>query len=64
MIDSERTNIITKKFVSDGQIFVRPRTREGRTKLIDYLESKGFCCVENQSYTKQGTIESRFPPGN
>lgn len=61
MIDSERTDIITKKFVSGGQIFVQPRTREDRTQLIAHLESKGFCCVENQSYTRQGTIESRFP---
>ena len=30
-------------------------------QFIDYLESKGVCCVENQSYTEKGTMESRFP---
>lgn len=55
------TDKIAKCFAAGGQNYVHPATEEDRVKLIEYLESEGFSCVENQSYSRQDTIESRLP---
>ena len=43
------TDKIAKCFAAGGQNYVHPTTVEDRVKMIEYLESEGFSCVENQS---------------
>ena len=57
-VDTDR---IARKFDQGGQLFVRFFAEEDRLKLIEFLESEGFYCVENHSYSRRGTIESAFP---
>ena len=55
------TDKIAKCFAAGGQNYVHPLTEEDRVKLVEFLESKGFSCVENRSYSRKDTIESRLP---
>ena len=57
-VDTDR---IVRKFDQGGQLFVRFFEKEDRLKLIEFLESEGFYCIENRSYSRRGTIESVFP---
>ena len=40
---------------------MHPSTEEDRVKLIEYLESEGFSCVEDHTYSRKDTIASRLP---
>lgn len=42
-------------------MFIKCTSKEDRIKLIEFLEAEGFCCVENRSYSREKTIESRLP---
>jgi len=42
-------------------MFIKCTSKEDRIKLIEFLEAEGFCCVENHSYSREKTIESRLP---
>ena len=55
------TDKIAKCFAAGGQNYVHPLTEEDRVKLVEFLESEGFSCVENRSYSRKDTIESRLP---
>ena len=55
------TDKIAKCFAAGGQNYVHPFTEEDRIKLIEFLESEGFDCVEDRSYSRQDTIASRLP---
>ena len=55
------TDKIAKRFAANGQNYVHPLTAEDRVKLIEFLESEDFSCVENRTYSRQDTIESRLP---
>ena len=55
------TDKIAKCFAAGGQNFVHPSTEEDRVKLIEFLESEGFSCVENHTYSRKDTIASRLP---
>ena len=55
------TDKIARKFDQGGPLFVRFFSKEDRLKLIEFLETEGFHCIENRSYTRRGTVESPFP---
>ena len=55
------TDKIAKCFAVGGQNFVHPLTEEDRIKFVEFLEEEGFSCVENQSFSRQDTIESLLP---
>ena len=48
-------------FPQQGQVYVWPSSEEDRVKLILFLESEGFFCIEDDVYSRQGTLESRLP---
>ena len=44
-----------------GKFFVRISDKKARKDLIMFLEKNGFACAENESRSRESTIESRFP---
>ena len=66
MNNSERrmkvdTDKIASRFFDGSPLYVRPYTHEDRCMLVNYLEKEGFRCIEDASFTRQVTIESKFP---
>ena len=57
-VDTDR---IARKFDQGGQVFVRFFADEDRLKLIEFLESEGFRCIESRLHSRRRTIESVFP---
>lgn len=57
-VDTDR---IAKIFLNGGQLFVRFFSKEDRIKLIEFLESEGFACEENGSFSRQSTIDTFLP---
>ena len=55
------TDKIAKRFIDGRHLFVSFFVKEDRIKLIEFLESEGFYCLNNQSYSRQATIDSGFP---
>lgn len=41
--------------------FVRISDKKARKDLIMFLEKNGFVCAENESRSRESTIDSRFP---
>ncbi|MBO4219407.1 MAG: hypothetical protein J5933_00580 [Clostridia bacterium] len=52
---------IAKKFIDGGQLFVHPSSYEERIELVEFLEKEGFKCVENNSFSRVDTLESKLP---
>ena len=55
------TDKIAHMFIGGGQLFIRFFAQEDRVKLVEFLESEGFHCVENRSYSREDTIDSFLP---
>ena len=55
------TDKIAKAFANGGSLCVHPLTEEDRVKLIEFLESEGFSCVEDHARSRQDIVESRLP---
>ena len=41
--------------------FVRTFGKEDRIRLIEFLESKGFLCLEDNGHSRSDTVESKLP---
>ena len=41
--------------------YVRPYTKEDRIKFIEFLESKGFMCIEDNGHCRASIVESELP---
>ena len=52
---------IAKKFIEGGQFFVHTSSYDERIGLVEFLEKEGFRCVEDNSYSRLGTLESKLP---
>lgn len=50
-----------KIYSKRGIYFVRISDKKARKDLIMFLEKNGFACAENESRSRESTIESRFP---
>lgn len=50
-----------KIYSKRGIYFVRISGKKARKDLIMFLEKNGFACAENESRSRESTIESRFP---
>lgn len=50
-----------KIYSKRGKLFVRISDKKARKDLIIFLEKNGFECAENESRSRESTIDSRFP---
>ncbi len=50
-----------KIYSGTGRYFVRISGKAARNDLIMFLEKNGFACAENESRSRESTIDSRFP---
>ena len=50
-----------KIYSKRGKLFVRISDKKARKDLIMFLEKNGFVCAENESRSRESTIDSRFP---
>ena len=50
-----------KIYSKRGKLFVRISDKKARKDLIMFLEKNGFACAENESRSRESTIDSRFP---
>ena len=57
LMNEEWQKIYSKR----GIYFVRISDKKARKDLIMFLEKNGFACAENESRSRESTIESRFP---
>lgn len=44
-----------------GQVYIRTKDRDRRMSLVEYLESEGFTCIDNDSFNRQDIIGSGLP---
>jgi len=42
-------------------VFVRPSSGQARIDLVEYLEAKGFTCVEDEIFNREDIINSGLP---
>ena len=52
---------IAKKFIEGGQFFVHTSSYDERIGLVEFLEKEGFRCVEDNSFSRLSTLESKLP---
>ena len=57
LMNEEWQKIYSKR----GKLFVRISDKKARKDLIMFLEKNGFACAENESRSRESTIDSRFP---
>ena len=50
-----------KIYSGTGRYFVRISGKAAREDFVIFLEKNGFACAENESRSRESTIESRFP---
>ena len=50
-----------KIYSKRGKLFIRISDKKARKDLIMFLEKNGFACAENESRSRESTIDSRFP---
>ena len=57
-VDTDR---IARKFLKGGQLFIYTAVQEERIQMVEYLEEEGFCCVNNNVWSREKIIDSVFP---
>ena len=55
------TDKIAERFLKGKQLYVQTYDIDERIELIEFLEDKGFRCMEDKAHSRDQTITSRFP---
>ncbi len=55
------TDKIAERFLEGKQLYVHTYDIDERIELIEFLENKGFRCLEDKTHSRDQTIASRFP---
>ena len=55
------TDKIARKYLEDGTLYVRTADHKDRIRIIEFLENKGFSCIEDGVRSRSKTVESVFP---
>lgn len=55
------TDIVFDRCMNGDPLYVRIFNEEERIKLIEFLESNGFWCIENNAHSRTNTVGSVFP---
>ena len=55
------TDKVYDRCMNGDPLYVRIFNKEERIELIDFLESKGFWCIENDVHCRTNTVESVYP---